>query len=240
LLVLNLVSGTYNQNTGSTSVGACLVCPPGQYCPAASANPTPCDGESFELRSGRREVSMRAHAGGYNPTTGGASASACNVCPKGFYCLSGASNATACPPSMLMSTVRCAHACAVGRHLQQSHGRFSLDKLHCLVSCAAVEICSDGELLCSPAGAISSAASSAASNCTVCAAGYWCNITLGTSTACPAGESPIFVACLSEPGCRCRILQSNSWTDLSHRLSAVPCRQLLPCRLREPDAMSLW
>eukprot|EP00698_Gefionella_okellyi_P024136 TRINITY_DN8434_c0_g1_i1.p1 TRINITY_DN8434_c0_g1~~TRINITY_DN8434_c0_g1_i1.p1 ORF type:complete len:1227 (-),score=207.87 TRINITY_DN8434_c0_g1_i1:66-3644(-) len=109
-------AGTYNQNTGSSSVTACFqctagyfcgtsgtvtptICPTGHYCPPGSATAVPCA------------------AGSYNTFSGSSSASACRGCPAGGFCAQGANSVTACPPGYYCPEASTSlQACAAGTY----------------------------------------------------------------------------------------------------------------------------
>lgn len=68
-------AGTYQPVTGARARGDCLVCPLGQYCPAASTAATPCAAGTY----GRTPGLQAAQPSGSTVT-------GCSSCPAGWKC----------------------------------------------------------------------------------------------------------------------------------------------------------
>ena len=87
--------GTYNSNTGSGNISACLTCPEGYYCQSPNIIPTICPVGCF-CPQGSGTYSL-CPLGTYNPYQGSTNISACITCPAGYYCGLMASSVTICP-----------------------------------------------------------------------------------------------------------------------------------------------
>lgn len=110
--------GTYNPNTGKTSLDACLNCSqknPNLYCGLGSAQPGLCDDGSYLLNgqciicpaggfcnTQSPYASQPCAAGTYLDTTGGTSQASCKACTVGNYCIEGSSTPAQCPAGKYM------------------------------------------------------------------------------------------------------------------------------------------
>lgn len=96
-------AGTYQPNTGRTSIDACLPCPEGYYCRAAAATYLLCPAGSYCLANTPGQATtpfvptMCPPGTHTNGVSGLTNSDGCIGCPPGYYCPQGSATPTICP-----------------------------------------------------------------------------------------------------------------------------------------------
>ena len=160
-------------------------CSTGHYCPAGTDVEIPCpDGTVRGLEGGQK-------------------ASDCGPCPAGFVCVDGDPVAYQCPRGYYCALEQSAEPCPLGSYNADLQGEDLTDCAPCpagylcddvaisnllLHTCPAGSYCEEGasEKQPCPGGTFrTTPAATAASDCTMCPAGYYCPVESISPTVCP-------------------------------------------------------
>lgn len=186
--------GTYNPNTGSSSVAACITCTGnGTYCPAGSSSQKPCPESSY---CPTVSLLISCPEGSYTLTAGNTSPFACIICPRGTFC-DGFTSINICPG---------------GFYCPAASNEMSLQiSTACPAGTFNPNVGSTDLSACIPCTLTGSHCLSGSNSQTPCPAGSYCP-SVSTSVQCPAGTynpntgSTAVTACLpcTEVGTYCQ------------------------------------
>lgn len=174
-------AGTYNDFHNATNQADCVQCRFGFACPEGTGGlqqpPEACAPGHFCIAGTTFRTERPCVAGSYSNRTDNQEQADCTACPKGYYCLEGATAPSGecpqghyCPPSTTAATE---YPCPSGTYYDSTG---NIREEDCLV-CPAGHYCGEGSATptaCS-AGTFSSAEGNVGvEQCTTCTAGYEC------------------------------------------------------------------
>ena len=159
--------GTVGNETGLETDACSGLCPAGRYCPSQTVVPILCPAGRF--------------GGSVEGLTSAACSTACrpgttdcvqSSCPRGYFCESGATEATPCGSSARY----CPEGSAAPTNVTEGHfsvGSDSFTTRFAEAPCRAGNMCSDGREFPCPPGTYSS--EDGQTSCTPCAPGFFCD-----------------------------------------------------------------
>ena len=231
---LNCPLNTYNTNTGSASVSACVACDSGTVAVAGATSCTTCQAGSYaqastgtcascaigSYSSAAKATSCTLSPAGSCITTTGATSytscaagtyysttgcsSGCTACPAGNYCPLGSINPTNCSPGYCNGATSGTSATS------------------CLACAAGQYVSTSGASACLPCPAGTYTSSTATTSCTLCPVGTYSILTGGSALSsclpCPAGNFSNLTGQTSCTPCPVR-----NYQNLTGQTSCLPC-----------------
>ena len=210
------VAGTYQPYFGAEDAAACsYACPPGKYCPLASAAPAGDCADGYYCPEGSATATANScPAGTYSTGTGLKNANECTICPAGYYCAAGSTVAgvTICPigkynPSTGKSLATDCLTCTAGHYcptpgltamLDCGYGKYSDAAATVCIICPWTYYCNTptttlasitgGAVDCQPGYICPDGVGEYPHESLLCWAGYYCGLRTVDPTPCPPGK----------------------------------------------------
>nr|XP_047130962.1 uncharacterized protein LOC100202447 isoform X1 [Hydra vulgaris] len=257
--------GTFNNNTGSTSINACLLCPPGQYC-QGYGRIVPngwCSGGYF-CKGGAMSANPGDLGTSINKSSSCFESQSCvcpdinlskgNICPAGYFCPIGTSIPIICTRGMYCESEGLAYPtnnCSAGFYCIE--GSVSSHQFECPVG----HYCETGTkwpIPCEAGSYSNNTQNKKSSDCQRCTPGFYCDNSRHDKPAgqcapryyCPGGQSsptPVGYECLaghycpqgSESPVPCL---NGTYQNQSAQDSCLPCPEGFYCNHEDNAAAS--